>query len=241
MVVPCTDLVLGAFSNALGRIVEKKDQFLDRNRPNMNSKTHRDISVEEVGVFDTSRYDRGPPKHARESESLSGDDDDDDDEMERYRSQPLTGEIKQLARRVQTRKLLPLPEYASEPLNIDVLKWYTIMKQLTHFKDRARGAYEFSRYMARNVYVARIFVPTKEVVPKLSPHPADATDTGKAALAGLAKNTRGSFNGITDVSKYVETRLLRAWNFRFDVPARYSSDNERRQDTLARLFIATGE
>ena len=75
----------------------------------------------------------------------------------------------------------------------------------------------------------------------MSPHPADAADTGKAALAGLSKGTRGSFKGITDVSKYVETRLVQAWDFRFDDLVRYCSDDERRQDILARLFIATGE
>ena len=211
----------------------------------MNSKTHRDISVDEAGIFDTSQYDTGLPKHVRELESLSG-----DDEMEQLGddfqgfgrgAQQLTDEIEQLDRRLETQELLPLPEYTNELVNIDVFKWCTIMKRLKHFKDRARGTYEFSRYMTRNVYIARIFVPTEKVVPKLSPHPADAADTGKAALAGLSKGTRGSFKGITDVSKYVETRLVQAWDFRFDDLVRYCSDDERRQDTLAKLFIATGE
>ena len=211
----------------------------------MNSKTHRDISVDEAGIFDVSQYDTGVPKHVRESQSLSG-----DDEMEQLGdgfqgfgcgAQRLTDEIEQFDRRLETQELMPLPEYANKLVNIDVFKWCTIMKRLKHFKDRATGMYEFSQYMTRNVYIARIFVPTERVVPKMSPHPADAADTGKAALAGLSKGTRGSFKGITDVSKYVETRLVQAWDFRFDDLVRYCSDDERRQDTLAKLFIATGE
>jgi hypothetical protein len=213
----------------------KKDHFLDRNRPNMPAKIHRDIMLEEIGYFDISQYRLPIPEGEEDSEETRPS----MIELLRMKLEGLSlPNMPILPPRSETKQ--PLPDETFPPENLDIYKWYLTMEELKHFAARAKGSYEFSKYMTRNMYVMRIYVPGLHVLPQLKPTPADE-ETGQEALAGLPAEKKGRFVGLGHISSYVETRIAQAWSLTMKDSLDLSNTAERRTHTLTRLFQATEE
>ncbi|KAF8545412.1 ras guanine nucleotide exchange factor domain-containing protein [Trichophaea hybrida] len=226
---------LNKYREALKLIDNKKDHFLDRNRPNMPAKVHKSVLLEDIGFFDISQYHLPIPESEENGE-----------ETRLSRIELLRMELEGLSLPNLTmlppcsEMLQPLPDETFPPENLDIYKWYLTMKELNNFAARAEGSYEFSKYMTRNLYVMRIYVPGLHVLPHLNPTPADE-ETGQEAVASLSVDKRGKFVGLGQVSNYVETRIVEAWTLTMNDSLDFGGTAERRTHTLTRLFQATEE